>query len=271
MAFVNAFSAVGRLLVLGGLVLGATAFGAAGANRIVLLTVALTIAIGGIALSIVGSKLGRISSLDARLRASGVPGSGVVTSVRPLPVLVNGAPVVEVALDVSDPVHPDRGVTIRQRVPRDVIDAIRPGDRFGVVVAPDDPEHLAIDWAVEVIPPSETPHPSPLSPPGLSGSRDLEHLLASGRRARAIVISMSDMGDMSELGLVEVESPGQDGRMFVVDMEVTQAGMDTYEVRVNHQVPERLVGRVGPRTKVDVAIDRDDDHVVAIDWDSVGR
>ena len=80
---------------------------------------------------------------------------------------------------------------------------------------------------------------------------------------------MEDAGDMSELGLVEVGVPGDDDRLFIIGLEVKQAGMSAYDVRVAHRIPERLLGRVGPRSRVDVAVDRDDDHVVAIDWTSV--
>jgi len=71
------------------------------------------------------------------------------------------------------------------------------------------------------------------------------------------------------LGLVEVGAPGDDDRLFIIGLEMKQAGLAPYEVRVAHRVPERLLGRVGPRTRVDVAVDRDDDHAVAIDWESV--
>ncbi len=76
---------------------------------------------------------------------------------------------------------------------------------------------------------------------------------------------------MSELGLVEVGVAGDDDRLFIIGLEVKQAGLSPYDVRVAHPVPERLLGRVGPRSQVDVAVDRDDDHAVAIDWSSVSH
>ena len=86
-----------------------------------------------------------------------------------------------------------------------------------------------------------------------------------------MITSMVDAGDMFELGLAEIATSGDDDRLFIVGLEVKQAGMAPYEVRVAHRVPERLLGRVGPRTQVAVAIDRDDGHAVAIDWSSVRR
>jgi hypothetical protein len=126
---------------------------------------------------------------------------------------------------------------------------------------------LAIDWdaqpVLEHVPDEVKPTPG--------GVRDIEELLRTGRHATATITSVEDAGDMSELGLVEVDAPGQDDRLFIIGLEVKQAGMSPYEVRVGHRVPERLVGRIGPRTTVDVAVDRDDDHAVAIDWSSVGH
>jgi hypothetical protein len=62
---------------------------------------------------------------------------------------------------------------------------------------------------------------------------------------------------------------GADDRVFVIQLEVKLPGRDPYAATIGHRVPERLVGKVGPRTAVDVAVGRGDDQEVAIDWDSV--
>jgi hypothetical protein len=185
-------------------------------------------------------------------------------------VRVNGVPVLELGLDVEVASHAPYSAVIRQRVPV-FWGSLAPGATVGVVVDPVDRNHLAVDWDVPAPGPpgALAPAAEPLETP--ARTRSVEHLLRVGRKARAIIISMADAGDMSELGLVEVGSAGDDDRLFIVDMEVQQAGMDPYEVRVAHRVPERLLGRVGPRTRVRVAIDREDDTAVAIDWDSVGH
>ena len=118
--------------------------------------------------------------------------------------------------------------------------------------------HVTFPAVVETVPVSSS-----------DGVRDIEELLRTGRRATALIISMEDAGDMSELGLVEVGAAGDDDRLFVIGLEVKQSGMSPYEVRVAHRIPERLLGRVGPRTRVDVGVDRDDDNAVAIDWDTI--
>jgi hypothetical protein len=273
MAFLNAFSAIGRFMVLAAGVAGGVGMATGGEARTALLIVALSIGIIGVVFTFVGSRLGRLAGFDKRLRSTGVAGTATVTSIRSLGVRVNGDPVLELGLDVDVISHAGFSTTIRQRVPL-FWGHLTPGARVGVVVDPADRQRLAIDWDATVEgPPATTPMAvtvdAPLPDP--SPFRDAEHLLRVGRSARAVIISMTDAGDMSELGLVEVGSERDDDRLFVVDMEVQQAGLDPYEVRVAHRVPEHLLGRVGPRTRVRVAVDRDDDHAVAIDWSSVGR
>jgi hypothetical protein len=271
MAFLNAFSAMGRLMVLGAVVAAAIGMAADGQTRLALLIIALTFGVIGLVFVLIGGRLGRIAGVDKGLRASGVAGTATVTSVRGLGVRVNGASVLELGLDVDVTSHAPYSTVVRQRVPL-FWGRVDPGSRVGVVVDPADPQHLAIDWDATVEgPPAVDSSEAVASSPPPSSVRDAEDLLRVGRTARAVIISMTDAGDMSELGLVEVGSPGDGDALFVVDMEVQQAGLDPYEVRVAHRVPEHLVGRVGPRTKVRVAVDRDDDHAVAIDWSSVGH
>lgn len=269
MRVINAFSAVGRLMLLAALVAAGIGATLTGEGRLALLVVATAIGVTGVVLAIVGSQIGHLSGLDRGLRATGVAGTATVTALRPTSVRINGEPVLEIGLDVDVPSHVRYPATIKQRVPL-FWGPLTSGAVVGVVVDPADRDHLAIDWDAAVPGPSvhRAPEPASTSPPGPA---DLEHILRVGRSARAAIISISDAGDMSELGLVEVGEAGDGERLMIVDMEVQQAGYDPYEVRVAHPVPERLVGRVGPRTTVRVAIDRDDDASVAIDWSSVGH
>jgi hypothetical protein len=271
MAFINAFGAIGRLLVVGAVLVGVVGSMSDGDARVALLVVAASIGVTGLVFTLIGFRLGRLSWVDSRLRQNGVEGRATITSVRPTGVSINGESVLELGLDVDVTSHAPYSVAIRQQSPR-LEGIVAPGATVGVVVDPDDADHLAIDWAAVGPEQSEAP-PQEVEPrfTAESQARDAAHLLQTGRRAKAIIISMADAGDMSELGLVEVGHPGDDDRLFIVDMEVQQAGLDPYEVRVAHRVPERLVGRVGPRTTVRVAIDRDDEHAVAIDWSTVGR
>ena len=145
---------------------------------------------------------------------------------------------------------------------------VREPDIRAVLVDPADRQHLAIDWQSGATAAAPAVHePTPATSAG--GIRDIEELLRTGRRATALITSMEDAGDMSELGLVEVGTSGDDDRLFIIGLEVKQSGLSPYEVRVAHRVPERLLGRVGPRTRVEVGVDRDDDHAVGIDWDTI--
>jgi hypothetical protein len=268
MRFLNALSALGRLLVVIALILVAAAILFSGEARTAMFMVALSIAITGLVLAGIGARLGQVSGLDKRLRATGVKGTAVITSLGETGVTVNGSPVVEFGLAVDTTAHAPFSTTIRQRTPRLLAGAFVPGTTVAVLVDSDDREHLAIDWAAGLQPSAPSPVPS-VDEPGSGSVRDAESLLRTGRGATALVTSMEDAGDMSELGLVEVGAAGDDDRLFIIGLEVKQPGLGVYEVRIAHRVPERLLGRVGPRTRVDVAVDRNDDQVVAIDWGSV--
>jgi hypothetical protein len=268
MGFLNAFSTLGRLFVAGAVACVAVAVAFNGEARMAFFIVGLSIGVTGFVFAFIGSRLGRVSGLDRRLKAVGVRGSATITSVGETGVTVNGSPVIEFGLDVDSSAHTPYSATIRQRAPRLLLGAFLPGSTVTILVDPADRAHLAIDWqaGAEVVAPS-VPQPTPT--PTAGGVREIEELLSSGRRATALIISMEDAGDMSELGLVEVGTAGDDDRLFIIGLEVKQSGMSPYEVRVAHRVPERLLGRVGPRTRIDVGVDRDDDHAVAIDWNTI--
>jgi len=268
MGFLNAFGTFGRLLIAAALACVAVAVVFSGDARMALLIVAFAIGVTGFAFAFVGSRLGTVSAVDRQLKAEGVRGTATITSRGETGVTVNGRPVMEFGLDVDTSAHAPYSATIRQRAPRLLLGAFLPGSTVTIVVDPADREHLAIDWegGSAAIAPAVV-ETAPIS--SSDGVRDIEELLRTGRRATALIISMEDAGDMSELGLVEVGAAGDDDRLFVIGLEVKQSGMSPYEVRVAHRVPERLLGRVGPRTRVDVGVDRDDDNAVAIDWDTI--
>lgn len=269
MSFLNAFGALGRLMIAAALACLALGVALDGDGRVAFLVIALTLGVTGLTFAFIGSRLGRVSSLSRRLREAGEGGTATVTSLDKTGVQVNGTPVLVIGLDVDTPSHAPYSTTIRQRVPLFDAGSLRRGESVAVVVDRSDREHLAIDWDAEIDAPA--PEVETTAPPAAASMvRDLEHLLRVGRQARAMITSMEDAGDMSELGLVEVGSPGDDDRLFIIGLEVQQAGLDPYDIRVAHRVPEHLLGRVGPRTRVKVAIDRSDDSAVAIDWASVG-
>ena len=75
MAFLNAFSAIGRFMVLGAFVAAGIGFSVGGEARTALLIVALSIGFTGVVFTVIGSRLGRVSGVDAGLRATGVAGT----------------------------------------------------------------------------------------------------------------------------------------------------------------------------------------------------
>ena len=270
MGFLNAFSALGRFFVSAALVSVAAAFLFSGDARMAVLIVGLSIGVTGLVFVGIGTRVGQVSGLDKSLRANGVTGTATITSLGETGVTVNGSPIIEFGLDVDTPAHAPYATTIRQRTPRLLLGGLLPGSSVAILADPTNREHVAIDWqaAIEV---ESGPTTSGTAPLPTMGTRNAEELLREGRHATALITSMEDAGDMSELGLVEVGAVGDDDRLLIIGLEVKQAGMSPYDVRVAHPVPERLLGRVGPRSRVDVAVDRDDDNAVAIDWTSISH
>lgn len=271
MGLLSTSGLLGRRLIPVALVAVVMAIASSGKARVVLFIVALSIAITGLALIGVGWRLGMLSVLNRRLRRTGVAGTAVITSLGDTGVAINNSPVIEFGLDVDTPTHPSYATTIRQRVPRLAMGTFPLGSTVSVVVDPTSRDRLAIDWDAGIeraVPPAAaTTEVTAVA----ETVRDVDDLLRTGRSAAALVTSMEDAGDMSELGMVEIGSADEDDRLFIIGLEVMQPGLDPYEVRIAHRVPERLVGRVGPRTRVDVAVDRNDDHAVAIDWESLRK
>ena len=76
-------------------------------------------------------------------------------------------------------------------------------------------------------------------------------------------------GDISELGVAPPDDAHPDDRLYILELEVKLPGRSPYPVRIGHRLPERLYGRVGPGMIIPVAVDRDDDQSVAIDWTTV--
>ena len=192
MGLLNAFGAMGRILVTATLVCVASAILASGGAQVALFVVALSLGVTGLVLVGVSWRLGRIAGLD--------------------------------------------------RAPRVTTRFATPEATRAVLVEPN-----------------------------TNDIRDTDDVLSTQRCGTAVITSMEDAGDMFELGLAEVGISGNDDPLFIIGLEVQQAGTASYEVRVADRVPECLLGRVGPRTHVDVAIDKFDDDAVSIDWSSVRR
>ena len=226
---------------------------------------AVALAISGFTFWMFGRAMGRVSGMTARLQKSGLPGTATIVAVGDTGVTVNNDPVVKFVLDVAVADGIPYRVETRQLVSRVLIGSVVTGTKVAVRVDPDRKDDVAIDWS-QPAQDGSSPAAAPLSG-GKVGSA--AELLTSGKRGTAIITAMQDMGDISDLGYVAGDAPNADDRMFLVQLEVKLPGRAAYPATVGHRVPERLVGKVGPRTAVDVAVGRDDDQEVASDWDSV--
>ena len=70
-------------------------------------------------------------------------------------------------------------------------------------------------------------------------------LLARGRRADAVIVSMRRMGRIGDLGLAGPTDERADDELFLMELEVDTPWGDAVSSRVLHRVPDHLVGRVG--------------------------
>jgi hypothetical protein len=262
LGFLRSMGGIGNLMLLGAVGSLVGAVFASGDAQGALLTVALSLGISGFVFRAFGKKMGRLSGVDERLREVGIPGTAKIISMSDTGITVNQNPVAGFTLEVSVEGREPYQVDIRQLLSRLMTGAVLPGMTVPVLVDPDKPNRVAI---------SGSPDPDQVaaaSKPEITTVSAAE-LLRKGRRGTAVITSMQDIGDLSDLGVIEEGAEGDDDRAFLIGLDVKLPGRSSYAATTGHRVPERLLGKVGPRTEVDVAVDRDDDQQVAIDWSSV--
>jgi hypothetical protein len=276
----NIFATVGNLLLLGALGCGAAAVFFGGEARGALIITGISLLIPAVIMRGVGRRVGSITGIQPDFVATGTRGTATVTSLGETGVTINNDPVLAFGLDLDLPGSPAT-TEIRQRMPRFLLGAVLPGAQVEVVAHPDDPSRVAIDWTVAPRPGAGFPGARVASPgPGMerisenmgepvTGVSSAAETLRKGRRGTAVIRSAKDSGDISDLGVVDETDPGRDDRIYVLELEVKLPGRSPYVARVGHRVPERLFGRIGPGMNLEVAVDRDDEQGVAIDWEKV--
>lgn len=265
--FLRNMGGIGRLMLYASAacVVGAVLVG--GDGRMAFVTAGMALGIAGLVFFMIGRQMGGLAGLTQEMRTRGRPGTARVVGIGDTGVTVNNDPVAKFTLDVTVGDAIPYRVEIRQLVSRVAIGAFQPGATVPVLVDPDDPQQVAIDFSADM--PASTALPS--VPNKLEGAKvgSAAELLASGKEGKAVITAMQDMGDISDLGLQESSAPGADDRVFLIQLEVKLPGRDPYTATIGHRVPEHLVGKVGPRTEVVVAVGRGDDQEVAIDWASI--
>jgi len=275
----NIFGMVGNLLLLGAVSCGGAAVFATGDTQGALVVTAVSLLIPALIMRGIGRKVGSITGIQPDYIATGTRGVGTVTSVGDTGVTINNDPVLAFSLDLQVPGSP-ASVELRQRMPRFLLGAVLPGTEVDVVADPNRPTRVAIDWTVAPRAGAGTAGAAAAPGPGMEvisermGEPVTEvssaaETLRKGRRGTAVVKSAKDAGDISELGVVDETDAGRDDRIYVFELEVKLPGRSPYAARVGHRVPERLFGRIGPGMNLEVAVDRDDDQDVAIDWSKV--
>ncbi|HEX5631468.1 MAG TPA: DUF3592 domain-containing protein [Acidimicrobiia bacterium] len=267
--FLRNMGGIGRLLLYasGACVLGAVLVG--GDGRMAFITTGMALGIAGLVFFMIGRQMGGLSGLTQEMRTRGRPGTAKVVGIGDTGVTVNNDPVAKFTLDVTVGDAIPYRVEIRQLVSRVAIGSFQPGATIPVLVDPDDPQQVAIDFSADM--PASSALPPMAASLSLEGAKvgSAAELLATGKQGNAVITAMQDMGDISDLGLQESSAPGADDRVFLIQLEVKLPGRDPYTATIGHRVPEHLVGKVGPRTEVVVAVGRGDDQEVAIDWEAV--
>ena len=258
------------------LVLAAFACTAAGVAlpdaRFPLLVTAFSLAVPGVILRRVGTRLGRLVGIHPSFVDQGEHGTAVITAIGDTGVTINNDPVVSFELDVTIGERTFT-TTLKQRTPRVILGAVLPGTVVAVVADPEDATQVAIDWTRA---PTQGPQPGPglegvsakVGEP-VTGIGSAAEVLRTGRQGTAEVKSAKDAGDISDLGVVTVDNAHPDDHLYIFELDVKLPGRSPYRVRIGHRLPERLYGHVGPGMIVPVAVDRDDDQSVAIDWTTV--
>lgn len=276
----NIFGTVGNLLLLGALGCGGAAVYFGGEARGALIITGISLLIPALIMRGVGRRVGSITGIQPDFIATGTRGTATVTSVGETGVTINNDPVLAFGLAVDIPGSPT-ATQIRQRMPRFLMGAVLPGAEVDVVADSEDPSRVAIDWTVAPRPGAGAARMAAASPgqgmeqisenmgEPVTGVSSAAETLRKGRRGTAVIKSAKDAGDISDLGVVGSTDPGRDDRIYILELEVKLPGRSPYPARVGHRVPERLFGRIGPGMTVDVAVDRDDDQDVAIDWEKV--
>lgn len=271
----NVLGSVGNLLLLGAVGCGVAAVWAQGDARGALVVTAISLLIPALVMRSIGRRLGKMIGIQPNFLATGTRGSAVVTSVGDTGVTINNDPVLAFGLDLELPGSP-AAIEIRQRMPRFLLGAVLPGATVQVVADPDDPATVAIDWtaapqagaatASQAVAGEGMEEISDRMGEPVSGVSSAAELLRKGRRGKAVIRSATDSGDISDLGIVDSSDPGRDDRIYILEVEVKLPGRSPYRARIGHRVPERLYGKVAPGMEIDVAVDRDNDQEVAIDW-----
>ena len=267
----NPFLAVGNVIVLAAFACAAGAVVFPGARGALLVT-AVSLVIPGLIMRGVGAKLGKLVGVHPGFVEGGEHGTAVITAIGDTGVTINNDPVVAYDLDVTIGAR-KFATSLKQRTPRVALGGVLSGATVSVVADPSDDSQVAIDWTVA---PSSGPVPG-LGMEGVSAKlgepvtsvTSAAETLRTGRKGTAVVKSAKDAGDISDIGVIGDDDAHPDDRLYIFELEVKLPGRSPYPVRIGHRVPERLFGHVGPGMTVPVAVDRDHDDEVAIDWSTI--
>ncbi len=282
----NAFSIVGAVVAVGGVLLavGGLVFGS-GSDRFGLVFPGVFMILFGLGFYRTGRRIGKVVMSGRDVLTTGRPGRGTITRMWETGMTINDQPVLGFDLDLEVEGVAAGPVSVQQVVPRMLVGAVLPGHSVAVKVDQEDASEVVIDWSEMPVAGAEA---AGGGPGGTASTADIaaalgeslrrgeapgnhgraEDLLRSGRRGTAVLTSVADAGEIGELGLARGDPELEDDRLYVIGMDVKLPGRSPYPAQIGHRVPDRLIGRIGPGLTVQVAVDRDDDQSVAIDWDA---
>ncbi len=283
--FKNLFSIVGGLVALGGagLVVAGLLFGS-GDDRYGLVFTGVFMLLFGLFFYRIGARIGKLVWTGRKVLETGRPGRGTITKMWETGVTINDQPVFGFELDLEVEGVPAGPASVQQVVPRMLAGAVLPGHSVAVKVDREDATEVVIDWSEAPVPAAGAAGSGPPGAAdvaaalgaalrrqggeGVNPPESAADLLRTGRRGTGRLTSVADVGEIGELGLAGDDRELEDDRLYVIGLDVKLPGRSPYPVQLGHRVPDRLIGRVGPGLDVVVAVDRDDDGSVAIDWDA---
>lgn len=228
--------------------------------------------------TIVGSLVWRArwsSTLGTGGMRGGTPGTAVITGMGQTGMMVNNLPQLTFELQVQLPGQLPYQADVRQTVPHAVLGMLAPGRTVAVVVDPNKPAKVKIDFqgtanlsAVAAVPGASSyamaGAPAPVAPPPVPGApmapmagaqvRSNDELVATGEVVAATVVAVQDTGQFF----------GPDPIVLLtVDVHAPTGG---YQVQVGHRVPTDRRPRLVPGTVLRAHLDPVDRNALGIDW-----
>ena len=242
----------------------------------------------------------RIMGGNAKLVASGIPGTALVLSVRDTGVTLNNVnAVLEARLQVTIPGHAPYETTAEVTLGRMNWGTLQPGMTVAVKVDPMNPERVAIDWSqgsdaglagvlrkfggamqtggqAGMVAPGVVATPGGnFQIPGVAGAmqaktvRDAADVIEAGERAEGTIQAVSHTGATAGQMVPGIEAEKADDPMVFVQMQVRPRKGATFDAQGIYRVPKHKLGSLAIGRRVPVSYLPGQPQSATIDWSRV--